>query len=316
MIISDVAIRRPVFTSMIIAALVVFGWVSFRDIGVDLFPRVEFPIITILTRLQGADPETVEMTVTDPIEEAVNTISGIKSLRSTSADSFSQVVVEFELDKRIDVAFQEIQAKVSAIKASLPTDIDEPVIEKMDIDAAPILAVVVSGDLPPRDLSHLADKTVKERLQRVRNVGSAKLVGKRDRKIWLWLNPDKMQQYNLTIKDVKQALGREHVEIPGGRVESGPLELAVKTKAEFENEQDFNQMVVAYRNNTVVRLSDLGRAEDGLEEKRTHAQLDDKPSIALLVRRLGLAGFTNVGPLREQVLPGNDRFTSGETLEP
>jgi HAE1 family hydrophobic/amphiphilic exporter-1 len=285
MIISEIAIRRPVFTSMVIGALIVFGWVSFREIGVDLFPRIEFPVITIVTRLEGADPETIETTVTDPIEEAVNTTAGIKTLRSTSADGVSQVVVEFELEKNVDVAFQEIQAKVSATRSLLPSDIDEPVIEKVDIDAAPVLSVIVAGDMPFRDLSHLADKTVKERLQRIANVGSAKLVGNRDRKIWLWLNPDKMRQYGLTVLDVKQALAREHVETPGGRVETGPLELAVKTKAEFESEHDFDQMVVAYRNNAAVRLSDIGHAEDGLEEKRTHAQLDDKPSIALMVRR-------------------------------
>ncbi|MFH0939071.1 MAG: efflux RND transporter permease subunit [Planctomycetota bacterium] len=294
MIISEIAIRRPVFTSMFIAALVVFGWVSFREIGVDLFPRVEFPIITIVTRLQGADPETIETTVTDPIEEAVNTTAGIKTLNSTSADGVSQVIVEFELEKNVDIAFQEIQAKVSAVRSSLPNDIDAPVVEKVDIDAAPTLSVIIAGDMPFRDLSHLADQIVKERLQRVANVGSVKLVGNRDRKIWLWLNPDKMRQYGLTVFDVKQALAREHVEIPGGRVETGPLELTIKTKAEFETEKDFNSMVIACRNNAVVRLSDIGRAEDGLEEKRTHAQLDGQSSIALLVRRQSGANTVRV----------------------
>ena len=145
MILSRLAIRRPVFITMVMAALVVFGWVSYRRLGVDLFPRVEFPIVTILTELRGADPETIETTVTDLVEEAVNTVSGIKHLRSTSADSVSQVVVEFELYKDINVAFQEITAKVAAIRARLPDDAEEPVIEKFDVDSAPIVSVVVGG---------------------------------------------------------------------------------------------------------------------------------------------------------------------------
>ena len=161
MLISNVAIRRPVFTAMVMTALVVFGWVFYRDLGVDLFPRVEFPIVTIVTRLPGADPETMELLISDPIEEAVNTIEGIKNLRSVSTDSISQVIIEFELEKKVDVAFEEVQAKVGAIRAKLPDDIDAPVIEKFDLDAAPILAVVVSAEMPYKQLSHLADKTIK-----------------------------------------------------------------------------------------------------------------------------------------------------------
>jgi HAE1 family hydrophobic/amphiphilic exporter-1 len=285
MLISNVAIRRPVFTAMVMMALITFGWVFYRDLGVDLFPRVEFPIVTIVTRLPGADPETMELLVSDPIEEAVNTIEGIKNLRSTSVESVSQVVIEFQLEKDIDVAFQEVQAKLGAIRSDLPDDIDEPVVEKFDVDAAPIMAVIVSADMPYKDLSHLADKVVKDRLERVRHVGSVKLVGQRDRKIWVWLDPERLQQHNLSTRDVTKALRREHVEYPGGRVETGTQELAAKVKAEFRTADDFDHMVVAYRGGAPIRVRDLGRTEDGLEEERTFAQLDDKPCIALLVRR-------------------------------
>jgi len=285
MLISDVAIRRPVFTAMIMASLVVFGWVFYRDLGVDLFPRVEFPIITVVTRLPGADPETMETLISDPIEEAVNTIEGIKHLRSVSAEGVSQVIVEFELEKHVDVAFQEIQAKLGGIRSDLPDDIEEPVVEKFDVDAQPIMAVVVSADLPVRQLTNLADKVVKERLQRIRNVGSVKLVGDRDRKIWIWLDPIRLKKHGLATQDVIRALKEEHVELPGGRVETGPVELVAKVKAEFRSAEDFNRMVVAYRERTALRLQDVGYAEDGLEEKRSYAQLDDKPCVALLVRR-------------------------------
>lgn len=285
MLISDVAIRRPVFTAMIMSSLVVFGYVFYRDLGVDLFPRVEFPVVTILTTLPGADPETIETMVTDPIEESVNTIEGIKYLRSTSADSVSQVVIEFELEKDADVAFQEVQSKISAVRMELPDDVEEPVIEKFDIDSAPLLYVIVSAEMSVRELTRLADKEVKERLQRVPDVGSVKLVGGRDRKIWIWLDPVRLKKHHLTTHDVIQALQQEHVELPGGRVETGPLELVAKIKAEFQSAEDFNRMVIARRGDSVLRLQDVGRAEDGLEERRSHAQLDDNPCIALLIRR-------------------------------
>lgn len=285
MILSDVAVRRPVFTTMVMTALIVFGWVSLNRLGVDLFPRVDLPVITIITFLPGADPETMESRVTDPIEEAVNTISAIKTLRSTSADSYSLVTVEFELEKNIDVGFQEVQARIGSIRAELPEDVEDPVVEKLDFDAQPILTVLVSGDLTTRALTKIADKGVKERLQRIRDVGSVKLVGSRDRKIWLWIDPVKLTSHALTVQDVRSALQRAHVEIPGGRMETGPIELSVKTKAEFAGATELNQLVIAQRGAGPVRLQDVGFAEDGLEELRSYAQLDAQPCIALLVRR-------------------------------
>lgn len=285
MILSDTAIRRPVLTTMVISAIIVFGVVSFRRIGIDLFPRVEFPVITIVTELRGADPATVETTVTDPIEEAVSTISMIKHLRSTSAEGFSQVVIEFELEKDVDVAYQEVQAKLGTIRSELPTDIEDPIVEKFDVDAAPILTVVVSGDLPSGRLTRLADKTVKERLQRVRNVGQVKLVGGRDREIWLWLDRDKLEGHQLAVQDVIEALQMEHVEYPGGRVETGPLEYVVKTKAEFESADEIAGMTVAYRNGAPIRVADVGRVEDGIQEERTLAQLNERQAVALQIRR-------------------------------
>lgn len=285
MILSDVSIRRPVFTTMVVMALVVFGLVSLDRLGVDLFPRVEFPVITVLTELRGADPETVETTVTDPIEEAVSTISQIKSLRSTSAEGFSQVIIEFELEKDVDVAYQEVQSKLGTVRRELPTDAEDPVVEKFDVDSAPIMGVVVSADLPVRELTALADDVIKERLQRVPSVGQVRLVGDQERKLWLWLDRAKLEGYEVTVQDVEAALRAEHVEFPGGRVETGPLEYVVKTRAEFASAADIDQMVVAYRQGAPVRLRDLGRAEDGVEERRSLARLDGAPAIALLVRR-------------------------------
>ncbi len=298
MILSDTAIKRPVFASMVILAIIVFGLVSFRKIGIDLFPRVEFPTITILSQLPGADPETVETTVTDPIEEAVSSISGIKNLRSISAENFSQVIVEFDLDKDVDVAYQEIQAKIGTVRSDLPEDLEEPVVEKFDVDSAPIMAVVVSGDLPVRELTDIADKTVKQRLQRVENVGQVKIVGGRDRKMWIWLDRNRLEGYGLTVQDVVAALRTEHIEIPGGRVETGPKEYVVKTKAEFYEAGQFAGLVVTYKDGAPVRIRDLGRVEEGLEEERTLARLDETQAVALLVRR---QSGTNTVAVADQV---------------
>lgn len=285
MILSDTAIARPVFTTMVIGAIMVFGVIAFTSIGVDLFPRVDFPIITIISVLPGADPTTMETSVTDVIEEAVATISSIKNLRSTSSEGISQVIIEFELTKNVDIAYQEVQAKLGTVRSELPVDLEPSIVEKFDIDSAPVLAVVVSGDRHIRDLTYIADKRVKERLQRLPNVGQVKLVGGRERNIWLWLDRDKLEGYKLTVQDVSRALQWEHLEYPGGRVETGPKEYIVKTKAEFTSAEEFDNMVITYLNNTPIRLKDIGRAEDGLEEERSLARFNDIRAISLLVRR-------------------------------
>ncbi len=285
MFLSRIAIRRPVLTTMALSAIPVFGAISFSQLGIDLFPRVEFPSISIISVLPGADPATVETTVTDLIEESVSTISGIKHLRSTSADNISQVVIEFELSKDVDVAYQEVQARVESVRRELPGDVESPVIEKYDTDSAPILSVVVSARLPIRELTKIADKTVKERLQRVPNVGEVKLVGGRDRQIWLWLDHNRLMGHNLSVQDVENALRTEHVEIPGGRIETGLQEFVVKTRAEFDSAEEIERMVITYRGDAPVRLEDVGRVEDGLEEERTLARLNGQRAVALLIRR-------------------------------
>ena len=285
MFISSVAIRRPVLTSMGILALVVFGWVSLRGLSLDLFPKVDFPIVTIKTVLIGADPETMETRVTDPMEQAVNSLSSIKKLQSTSMEGVSVVVIEFELEKNIDVAYQEVQQKVSSIRAELPQDVKDPIIEKVDPDASPILQLVVSGNLAPRDLYHIADTGIRERLQRIRDVGAITIKGGRNRKLWLWLDPDRMRQHNLTVQDVRTALANQHVEMPGGRVEKADVEYVTRVKAEFSSAADLDQLIVSRQGSSIIRLKDVGRTEDGLEEERSISQLDDKSCLTLEIQR-------------------------------
>jgi HAE1 family hydrophobic/amphiphilic exporter-1 len=197
----------------------------------------------------------------------------------------SQVVIEFNLNKDIDVAYQEVQAKLAGIRSSLPEDLEEPVVEKLDVDAAPIMAVVISGDKPIRALTRLADDVIKERLQRVPNVGQVKLAGGRDRQFWIWIDPSRLVGHYLSILDVTRALRAEHIEQPGGRVETGSSEYVVRTKAEFQSAEEIAGMVVAYRQGAPVHVRDIGRVEDGLEEERSLARLNGERALALLIRR-------------------------------
>jgi HAE1 family hydrophobic/amphiphilic exporter-1 len=214
---ADVSIRRPVFAVMLIGGLVVLGLVSIPRLGVDLWPRVEFPMVTVQTVLVGAAPETMELEVTEILEESINTIEGIRSLRSDSSDSLSLLYVEFELEYDVQEKAQQVRDKVAAVRDELPDDVDEPVVDRIDPDAAPVLSVMLAGPYSIREISEFADKRVKTRLERVPGVGSVTLVGARPRQIRIWIDPLRLSGYGLSVDDVLSALRTEHVEVPGGR---------------------------------------------------------------------------------------------------
>ncbi len=283
--ISETCIRRPVLTSMVFISLAVFGIVSYRSIGVDLFPDVDFPIVTVTVPFEGADPETVETEVTDVIEEAVNTISGIKSLRSESIEGLSQVFIEFELEEDVNVVSQDVREKVAGIRGELPLEIEPPMIEKLDLDAAPILSIVVSGPDPIRELTRYADDVVKVRIEGVPGVGNVRLVGDREREVRIWLRIHNLHAHQLTAKDVIDRLRAENLEPPGGRVETAAREIIVKTKGKIEKVEDFENLIVANRLGTPIRLRDVAWVEDGMEDFRSLAQLDGRRAVSLLVRR-------------------------------
>jgi len=285
--IADFSIRRPVFAVMLIGALVGLGMISVGRLGVDLFPRVEFPYMAVTTVLEGANPETVESEVTDVLEDHLNTISGIKELRSVSSEGLSQVFIQFELDEDADEKAEDVREKVSRAVGELPTDAEAPVVEKVDPDSAPILSVMVSGDRPIRSLTEFADRVVKERIQRVPGVGSAQLVGGREREIRIWLDADRLRSYGLTAPDVIQAIRAEHADIPGGILEADEdtSEFSVKTKGEVDKAREFADIVVAYREGAPTTVGDVARLEDGSEDERTFAQLDGVRGVSLDIRR-------------------------------
>ncbi len=286
--ISDLSIRRPVLATMVIGALVALGWVSLQRIGVDLFPRVEFPYVNVMTVLEGASPDAIETDVTDTIEAQVNTISGIKSLSSQSYEGLSQIIIEFGLNENSDVKAQDVRDKVNLAIRDLPQDAEQPIIQKIDPDAEPILSVMLSGDMPTRDLTEFADKQIKERLERVSGVGQVTILGGRARQIRIWLDANKMRALNVTADDVVSALRRENADMPGGNLElSGEhAEFSVKTKGEVKRVEDFKNIVVSFRQLALpTLLGDIARVEDGAEDERTFATLNGKPGISLEVRR-------------------------------
>ncbi len=282
---ADISIRRPVFAVMLVGGLIVLGIVSLPRLGVDLFPRVEMPIVTVVTPLPGAAPETVEREVTQVLEESINTIEGIRSLSSQSTDSLSLIYIEFELEYDIGRKVQEVRDRVAAVSGDIPQDAEAPVVNRVDPDAAPILAIMLSGPHAIRTISEFADKRVKTRLERVPGVGSVTLAGDRAREIRVWIDPVRLGGYGLGVDDVIAALQREHVELPGGRLDTGSGEWSLKTLGKLTNANQFGRLVVAERQGRTIHLEDVTTVEDGMAEERTVSRLDGKRGVSLLVRR-------------------------------
>ncbi len=282
---ADTSVKRPVFATMAIMALVVLGVVSYPSIGVDLFPKVDFPIVTISTHLNGAGPEVIDVDITDRIEGAVNTINGVKSITSSSTEGDSRVTVEFVLERNIDLAVQDVREKVALIRNKLPEDIEEPRIAKVDPDATAVLWLNLSGEKSVKELSTYVDEVLKEQLQRINGVGDVQLWGLRLRQIRVFLDADKLRAYGIAAQDVMSALQRQNVELPGGRIESLSKEYMVKVKGEFVNISEINDLVIAYDKGAPVRLRDIGKAEDGMEDKRTMVRYNGVPAIAMGVQK-------------------------------
>jgi len=282
---ADTSVKRPVFATMAIMALVVIGVVSYPEIGVDLFPKVDFPIVTVTTHLNGASPEVIDVDITDKIEGSVNTINGVKSITSSSTAGDSRVTIEFVLDRNIDLAAQDVREKVALIRDKLPADIDEPRIAKVDPDAAAVLFLNLSGQKTVKDLSTYVDEVLKEQLQRINGVGDVQLWGLRLRQIRVWLDADKLRAYGIAATDVMSALKRQNVELPGGLIQSLSKEYTVMVKGEFANISEINDMVVAYDKGAPVRLRNIGKAEDGMEEKRSMVRYNGIPAVAMGVQK-------------------------------
>jgi hydrophobic/amphiphilic exporter-1 (mainly G- bacteria), HAE1 family len=282
---AEICIKRPVFATMLVMALLVLGIASYARLGVDLFPKVDFPTVTVTTTLRGASPEEVETQVSKRIEEAVNTVSGIDELHSTSSEGISQVFIQFVLEKDPDVAAQEVRDKISTVLSSLPKDADAPVIEKLATDSSPIISVVVSSKRDLRETTKIVDDRIKKNIESIAGVGQVRFVGERKRQIQVSVDGQKLYSYNLNIEEIRAALAQQNVEVPGGRIDQGSRELSLRTMGRVERPDDFNRIIVANVDGRPIRLGDIGNVTDGYEEPRSEAKLDGKPAVLLEIRK-------------------------------
>jgi len=278
-------VRRPVFATMLIVALMVVGAFSFSTLGLDLYPKIDLPTVVITTTNPGSSAEEIETDITKRVEDAVNTISGIDQLTSVSSEGTSTVVLQFSLDKNGDVGAQEVRDKVNLIISQLPETSKTPVVQKMDPDATPVMQVVVSAARPLREVTEIADKQIRPRLENVPGVGQIRLTGGLKREIRVWVDPGKMRAYNLSVSEVAAALRQQNMELPGGSVQAGERELTVRTLGRLVDPVQFNEIALARRGAYIVKLKDIGHAEDSEEEPTTAARLNSDPAVTLTVNK-------------------------------
>ena len=279
------SVRRPVFATVIILSLTVIGAFAFTRLGVDRFPKVDFPTVIVTTRLPGAAPEEIETEITDKIEEGVNTISGIDELRSNSSEGVSQVIIAFLLEKDADIAAQEVRDRVNRVLPLLPKTIQQPTVEKFDPDSAPVLTLAVSANKPVRDITEYADKTLRRQLESVSGVGQVVVLGGRARQVNITLDADRLRAYSLTVNDVSRALQNQNAEIPGGRVEQGATAMTLRTRGRVHSVAEFGDIVVRQTEGHPVLLRDVATIEDGMAEALTQANVNGEPAVLLTVRR-------------------------------
>jgi len=281
----DFCIQRPVFATMLVAAMLVFGIFSYGELGVDLFPKVDLPNIVIRTKFPGAGPEEVETQVTKIIEEAVNTISGIDELRSSSFEGLSQVVVVFKLFREPDSCAQDVRDRVGRVLGKLPQNVESPVIEKFDPDAAPVITVVVSASMPEQELTEFAKKRIKESIESVYGVGQINMVGGREREIHVSLDADRLKAQGITAGEVRAALMRQNVELPGGLIETGPTDVVLRVMGRIVKPEEFANIIVREVGGSLVYVRDVATVTDSQQELRTLARLDGQNAIALVVQK-------------------------------
>jgi HAE1 family hydrophobic/amphiphilic exporter-1 len=280
-----ISVRRPVFTWVLILALVVVGIASIQGLGIDRFPNIDFPVVIVSTVLPGASPEQVETEVSDKLEEAINSISGIDTLRSNSYEGLSVVVAQFDLDKDTTVAAQEVRDRVNRALSLLPRDIQQPRVERSDPDAAPVLLAALSAPRSSRELTEYADRVLRRRIESLSGVGGVTVLGGRSRQINLVLDPARLQSYGLTAIDVQRTLASQNVEVPGGSVDQGATTLSLRVMGRVASTEEMGNLVVAQRGGLGVRVRDVGRVEDSEAQASSTATVDGREVVILSVRK-------------------------------
>src|ERR1044072_4236610 len=271
---AEICIRRPVFASMIVLSLVVIGTAGFFKHGVGRFLSVDLPTFSVRVSLPGASPEEVESLVAQPLEEVINTVDGISEVRSISAQGTTLVNTNFKPKPQLQSSAQDVRERVNTLGRDLPDDATPPIVQKFDNDSTPVVTLALSADRSLRELTELADKTVRVQLERVSGVGEVQVVGGLDRAINVWIDADRLAAYQLSISQVEDALQRQNADVPGGNVTTNKEELTLRTLGRFTDPRQFNDLVIANVNGAPVRLRDIGRVEDGTKEQRPFSRIN------------------------------------------
>ncbi len=277
----ELSIKHHVLAYMLSGVLVLLGLIGYQRIGVDQFPHIEFPIISITTTLKGANPDNMDMSVTNVIETAVNSVPGIEHVQSSSSPGASVVALTFNLEKNVDVAFNEVQVKINQAIRRLPREADAPVVAKVDTGSRPVMWLALQGDRTQQQLNQYASNVIKKKLETVDGVGEVRLGGRRDRTIRVQIDPSRMAAHSLTTQDLAAAFSREHLQLPGGFLVGGGSEFLLKLDLEFHRLDELQRMTIAYRDGAPIRLRDIASIDDGLADYRQLARFNGKPSVGI-----------------------------------
>jgi HAE1 family hydrophobic/amphiphilic exporter-1 len=299
MTLPELSIKRHVFAWMMSGVLVLFGVISYQRIGVDRLPYVEFPVISVTTIQKGANPDVVDSSITNLIETSVNSVPGIEHIQSTSSPGTSAINITFSLEKRIDVAFNEVQAKVNQVLRRLPRDADPPIVAKVETNANPIIWMALQGDRTQQQLNQYAINVIKKKLETIDGVGEVRLGGRRDRTIRVNLLPSRMASFGVTSQDITDAFNREHLQLAGGFMVGSATESLVKLDLEFHRLDELARMIVGYKDGYSVRLSDVAEFEDGLSDKRQLARFNGNTTIGMGAVKIA---NTNTVAIVDQIL--------------
>ncbi|MCW5981499.1 MAG: efflux RND transporter permease subunit [Bryobacteraceae bacterium] len=312
MFLSDLSIKQPVLATMLAVSLVVLGVYSYRELSIDLMPDVEIPVLTVQTVYTGASPETVEREVTKRIEESLNTISGVRHMQSTTTEGLSVIAIEFRLGTNIHTAQQDAQAKINAIRPQLPQDMEEPVIQRIDFNAMPVISVAFDSETADtKTLSSLAEKVIKKRLETVAGVGQVNIVGLARREVQILVDRNKLNAFGLTYAHVSAALRRENIDVPAGKLEQGQREPLVRVAGKFRSIDAFQNLIVSYRDGRPIILPEVARVVDGIEERRSACLIDGRPAVALDVVKQSGANTVEVADGIKKVVAALNRELPG-----
>jgi len=294
MTLPELSIKRHVLAWMLSGVIVLFGIISYQRIGIDRIPAIDFPIIVVNTTLRGANPDVVDTSITSIIESAINTTPGIEHIQSTSSPGVSTITITFSLDKNIDVAYNEVQAKISQILRRLPNDTDPPTVQKVDSNASAVIWLALSGDRTIQQLNLYANNVLKKKFETINGVGEVTLGGRRDRVVRVNIKPEQMAAYKVTANDLIAAFNREHVQLPGGFLVSAQSEQLLKLDLEFHNVRELAELIVSTNSGVPIRLKDVATIEDGITDNRQVARYNGKPTVGLGMVKIANANTVDI----------------------